>query len=260
MSQTSRDTGWAWVIMVASFIVQFLIDGTISGFGIFFLEMQKDEAFVQANYTRTMLALPGNIQPGFFLCTGAFISPLIQRWGFRIMGTIGSAMVGSGLAIASFQQNLHVFNLFYGALTGSGFGILLVCAVVSVNFYFERFRGIASGIAMAGAGVGCLTVPVLFSRLCDHLGWRRGLLVYSGFSFLSALFSVLTFRPFVVAVISDETLEQIRAKSSSVSSPLDVEQHQGNRCERVPVVITTSDNTKTQEESKNVNKIEVISL
>lgn len=60
--------------MIASFVVQLLIDGTISGFGIFYMEMQKDEAFVHANYSRTLLALPGNIQPGFFLCTGKSIS------------------------------------------------------------------------------------------------------------------------------------------------------------------------------------------
>ncbi|THD24357.1 Monocarboxylate transporter 7 [Fasciola hepatica] len=239
---SSRDTGWAWIIVLASFVIQLLIDGTISGFGVVFLEMQKDEAFIQANYTRTLLALPGNIQPGFFLCTGAFVSPLIRRLGFRVMGSIGSGLVGSGLALASFQRNIHLFNLFYGVLTGSGFGILMVCAIVSVNFYFERYRGIASGIAMAGSGIGCLTVPVIFNRLCDYFGWRRGLLLYSGFAMLSAWFSVITFRPFVVAVLPDDALEGKNETQPNTSGTLLSEAGKIETQTRAPFVVQNSSN------------------
>lgn len=236
--------------MIASFVVQLLIDGTISGFGIFYMEMQKDEAFVQANYSRTLLALPGNIQPGFFLCTGAFVSPLIQRLGFRVMGTIGSGMVGSGLALASFQKNIHLFNLFYGTLTGSGFGILMVCAIVSVNFYFERYRGIASGMAMAGSGIGCLTIPLIFSRLCDYIGWRRGLLVYSGFALLSAWLSVITFRPFVVAVFLNDEAGKQNGPLLSTSGTMINDASKKETQTKMPLIVTT---VSVPEEEKNGN-------
>ncbi|KAF7259626.1 hypothetical protein EG68_03115 [Paragonimus skrjabini miyazakii] len=199
-----RDAGWAWVIMISSFVAQLLIDGTISGFGVFFLAMQQDEEFIQANYTRTLLAMPGSIQTGFFLCTGAFVSPLIQRFGFRIMGSLGSVMISFGMALSSLQTNMYFFNLLYGVVAGSGFGILMVCAIVSVNYYFERFRGLASGVAMSGAGVGYLAIPFLFNLLVNRFGWRRSILSYALGIFPLALFSVLTIRPFVVAMVSDE--------------------------------------------------------
>ncbi|KAF6768157.1 hypothetical protein AHF37_06264 [Paragonimus kellicotti] len=190
--------------MISSFVAQLLIDGTISGFGVFFLAMQQDEEFIQANYTRTLLAMPGSIQTGFFLCTGAFVSPLIQRFGFRVMGSLGSVMISFGMALSSLQTNMYFFNLLYGVVAGSGFGILMVCAIVSVNYYFERFRGLASGVAMSGAGVGYLAIPFLFNLLVNRFGWRRSILSYALGIFPLALFSVLTIRPFVVAMVSDE--------------------------------------------------------
>ncbi|CAL8095632.1 unnamed protein product [Calicophoron daubneyi] len=197
-SASQQDGGWAWIVMIASFGCQLLIDGTISGFGVIYLEMQKDEHFIRANYSRTFLALPGSIQPAFYLGMGVFASPFIQRLGFRIMGTIGSGMVGGGLALSSFQSDLYVFNFFYGVMAGTGFGVLMICAIVSVNFYFERLRGIASGVAMSGAGVGCLLVPFLFGRLIDLMGWRHALLVYAAGSFVIGTISALCFKPFLM--------------------------------------------------------------
>ncbi|KER22990.1 hypothetical protein T265_09032 [Opisthorchis viverrini] len=207
---TKRDAGWAWLVMFASFTLQLFIDGSISGFGVIFLAIQQDEAFVRANYTRTLLAMPGSIQPGFFLCTGAFASPFIQKFGFRLTGSFASIMVSSGISLSSMQTNIHLFSLFYGVVAGIGFGILMVCAIVSVNFYFERFRGISSGVAMAGAGVGYLAVPLLFSKLVERLGWRNALLSYSVSIFPVMLLSVLTFRPFILASNESDGEEEIQ--------------------------------------------------
>ncbi|OON21503.1 transporter, major facilitator family protein, partial [Opisthorchis viverrini] len=225
-SKLTRDAGWAWLVMFASFTLQLFIDGSISGFGVIFLAIQQDEAFVRANYTRTLLAMPGSIQPGFFLCTGAFASPFIQKFGFRLTGSFASIMVSSGISLSSMQTNIHLFSLFYGVVaeasthklsipspphhTGIGFGILMVCAIVSVNFYFERFRGISSGVAMAGAGVGYLAVPLLFSKLVERLGWRNALLSYSVSIFPVMLLSVLTFRPFILASNESDGEEEIQ--------------------------------------------------
>ncbi|GAA55439.1 monocarboxylate transporter 14, partial [Clonorchis sinensis] len=208
-----RDAGWAWLVMFASFTLQLFIDGSISGFGVIFLAIQQDEAFVRANYTRTLLAMPGSIQPGFFLCTGAFASPFIQKFGFRLTGSFASIMVSSGISLSSMQTNIHLFSLFYGVVAGIGFGILMVCAIVSVNFYFERFRGISSGVAMAGAGVGYLTVPLLFSKMVERLGWRNALLSYSVSIFPVMLLSVLTFRPFILDSNESESEEEIHEAS-----------------------------------------------
>uniref|UniRef100_A0A5K4ERH4 Putative monocarboxylate transporter n=1 Tax=Schistosoma mansoni TaxID=6183 RepID=A0A5K4ERH4_SCHMA len=154
--QSKTDSGWGWIIVISSFIIQLIIDGTFGGFGVLYLSLRNDQAFVNKNYSQTILSMPGTIQPGFFLCTG------------------------------------------------SAFGILMVCAIVSVNYYFDRYRGLASGLAMSGAGVGTLLVPVFYNWIIPIKGWRSSLLLYSlGASLLTALAS-LTLKPFITNDSSDD--------------------------------------------------------
>ncbi|CAH8539977.1 unnamed protein product [Dicrocoelium dendriticum] len=104
----------------------------------------------------------------------------------------------------------------------SGFGILMICAIVSVNYYFERLRGTASGIAMSGAGVGYLCVPFLFSYLVPRFGWRYTLLLYSASIFVLLVSAVLVIRPFVIVAsdgseVDEEHTENV--KQTQVGHP-----------------------------------------
>ncbi|CAH8514532.1 unnamed protein product [Schistosoma turkestanicum] len=194
---SKTDGGWAWIIVLSSFMIQLIIDGTFGGFGVLYLSLRNDQAFINENYSQTVLSMPGTIQPGFFLCTGAFVSPLIQMFGFRISGCFGALILGLGMSIASYLTNIHAITIFYGVISGSAFGILTVCAIVSVNYYFDRYRGLASGIAMSGAGVGILLVPVLYNWIIPIKGWRFSLLMYSLGASLLTILSSLAIKPFI---------------------------------------------------------------
>ena len=41
-----------------------------------------------------------------------------------------------------------------GVLTGLGFGLIYLPAIVSVSIYFEKKRAFATGIAVCGSGLG----------------------------------------------------------------------------------------------------------
>lgn len=146
--------------------------------------------------------------------------------------------------------------MFALLLLGSGFGILMVCAIVSVNFYFERYRGIASGIAMAGSGIGCLTIPLIFSRLCDYFGWRRALLVYSAFALLSAWLSVITFRPFVVAVFLNDATEKQNGPLNSTSGTTISDSSNKEAQTKMPLIVATV-NVPEEERVRNIAPCEV---
>ncbi|CAH8552764.1 unnamed protein product [Heterobilharzia americana] len=176
--QSNSDSGWGWIVVISSFIIQLVIDGTFSGYGVLYLSLRNDEAFISKNYSQTILSIPGTIQPGFFLCTGAFVSPLIRMFGFRISGCFGAFLLGLGMSVASYLDNIHIFTIFYGVISGSGFGILMVCAIVAVNYYFDRYRG-----------------------------WRSSLLIYSLTASLLTALASLTFKPFVTASL-DNDVEQ----------------------------------------------------
>uniref|UniRef100_A0A0X3Q2I7 Monocarboxylate transporter 5 n=1 Tax=Schistocephalus solidus TaxID=70667 RepID=A0A0X3Q2I7_SCHSO len=152
-----RDHGRAWVVLFASFLVQLLMDGTISSYGVLLTKMRDDTKFMEANYTEAEFNLPGAIQP----CLYIFMS--------------------------------------------IGFGTLSVCAIVSVSYYFDKYRALASGIASAGNGVGYCVIPLLMDTLTQLLGWRMTLLVFSIACTAIFCLAVLTMKPLrVLPILTEE--------------------------------------------------------
>nr|CAH8856587.1 unnamed protein product [Trichobilharzia regenti] len=222
IKQSKTDSKWGWIIVASSFLIQLIIDGTLSGYGVLYLSLRNDEVFISANYSQTILSLPGTIQPGFFLCTGAFVSPLIRMFGFRISGCFGAFLLGFGMSVASYLNNIHAFTIFYGIVSGSGFGILMVCAIVAVNYYFDRYRGIASGIAMSGAGIGTLSIPVLYNWIMPIKGWRLSLLMYSLTVGLLTALASLTFKPFITSNVDSDaefTEQSVIVEEMKINNP-----------------------------------------
>ncbi|TNN09019.1 Monocarboxylate transporter 14 isoform 2 [Schistosoma japonicum] len=134
----------------------------------------------------------------------------------------------------------------------------MVCAIVSVNYYFDRYRGLASGIAMSGSGVGTLIVPVLYNWIMPIKGWRFCLLLYSlSASLLTALAS-LTFKPFISNDSPDdpELTEQSAVTDTVKESRLD----QMLVLKTVPEKFCTDEDALTPSSEKNRNKTDDLTI
>ncbi|CAH8546134.1 unnamed protein product [Schistosoma mattheei] len=253
--QSKTDSGWGWIIVTSSFIIQLIIDGTFGGFGVLYVSLRNDQVFINENYSQTILSMPGTIQPGFFLCTGAFVSPLIQMFGFRISGCFGALLLGLGMSIASYLTNMHAITIFYGMISGSAFGILMVCAIVSVNYYFDRYRGLASGLAMSGAGVGTLLIPVFYNWIIPIKGWRSSLLLYSlGASLLTALAS-LTLKPFIT---SDDP--ELTEQSTDIENPEHLTSDQMLVMKRIPKITYLNDDVANLPEKNHNRTVDITAI
>lgn len=80
----------------------------------------------------------------------------------------------------------HVF-----CSTGIGFGLIYVPAVIAVGFYFEKWRAMATGIAVCGSGIGTFVMAPIFASLISALGWKKTLLVQAAMSLCCIAFGVL---------------------------------------------------------------------
>lgn len=108
---------------------------------------------------------------------------------------------------------------------GLGFGMIYLPAIVSVTCYFEKYRSLATGIAVCGSGFGTF----LFSPFVDHLvqnfGWRVTVVVISGLVFLCILFGAL-FRPLKTSEDEEQEQEQqlqqqqLTSDNNTVTSPI----------------------------------------
>jgi predicted MFS family arabinose efflux permease len=55
-----------------------------------------------------------------------------------------------------------------------------VPAVIAVGFYFEKWRALATGIAVCGSGIGTFLMAPLSTALIEAFGWRGALLIQAG--------------------------------------------------------------------------------
>ena len=58
--------------------------------------------------------------------------------------------------------------------------MIYVPAVITTGFYFERWRALATGIAVCGSGIGAFILAPLSEFLVQRYGWREAILIQGG--------------------------------------------------------------------------------
>lgn len=110
-----------------------------------------------------------------------------DRMGPRPVVIGGLLIVALGLVIAAQASALWQVYLGYGLGVGLGVGLSYVPSVTTVQHWFVRRRGTASGIAVAGIGVGTLIGAPLANALIAGIGWRQTYLAMAGFTVVAAI-------------------------------------------------------------------------
>lgn len=93
---------------------------------------------------------------------------------------IGAVITSFAFGISYFANGLVFLYLIYGFIGGIGFSMIYIPSVIIVGYYFERWRAIATGIALCGSGVGTFVFAPLNGAILKTYDWRTVLLVQSG--------------------------------------------------------------------------------
>jgi MFS family permease len=156
-------------------------------FSAFFTPLQ--DAF---GASRAALSWIFSIAVFIYFLLGAVSGPLADRVGPRGMTLSGLVIIGLGLIAASQARELWHIYLGYGLGVGIGVGFAYVPAIGAVQPWFVRQRGLASGLAVSGIGVGTLVMPKAAELLIDWLNWRGAFIALGLFAIvaggLAALF------------------------------------------------------------------------
>ncbi|RQV49351.1 MFS transporter [Burkholderia cenocepacia] len=149
-----------WYVVAAAFAVTFVGFGSAYTFSAFVESLQRDFAASRGQIS-LVFSLAGFLYFGFGIVSG----PLADRFGSRRLAVAGMLLTGAAHTL------LQVY-VAYGLGVGFGVGCAYVPAVGAVQRWFVRRRGFASGLAVAGIGVGTLVMPPLASALIAQVGWR----------------------------------------------------------------------------------------
>eukprot|EP00090_Calanus_glacialis_P045678 TRINITY_DN8647_c0_g1_i1.p1 TRINITY_DN8647_c0_g1~~TRINITY_DN8647_c0_g1_i1.p1 ORF type:complete len:613 (-),score=108.85 TRINITY_DN8647_c0_g1_i1:381-2219(-) len=180
------DGGWGWVVVFASFMIHIIADGITYSFGVFLVELID-----KFGADRGAASLIPSILVGVTLGSGPIASYFTNRYGCRAVTIAGAILASAGLALSCAANSIVVLYFTIGILTGLGFGLIYLPAIVSVSIYFEKKRAFATGIAVCGSGVGTFIMAPVTKGLISQFGWQGAMLVTSGLILSCILFGCL---------------------------------------------------------------------
>ncbi|XP_049872732.1 monocarboxylate transporter 3 [Pectinophora gossypiella] len=183
------DGGWGWVVVVASFMCNFLVDGIIFSGGMLLDSIQED-----FKTTKGHVAPVNSLLAGLYLLGGPFVSALANKYGFRVVTIVGSVISSIAFGLSYFATSIEYLYLVYGIIGGFGCGMVYMPAVLTVGFYFERWRALATGLALCGSGVGTVVFAPITNSLNASVGWRVTILIYAGLLLICVICGAM-FRP-----------------------------------------------------------------
>ena len=173
-----------WRIVGVGFIANFLSAGiTISTFGNFI-----DPVSLAFGVPRSTIGLGMSITFLVMGLLGPFAGAWLDRGWARSMMAGGSLLAGTGLILLSQATTLRQAAVLFCGAIGIGaalFGIMPSMALTA-NWFVKR-RGLAIGIAVAGATIASYVAPATAQYLIDVHGWRTAVMVFGAGTILIGL-------------------------------------------------------------------------
>ncbi|XP_044288931.1 monocarboxylate transporter 14 isoform X1 [Varanus komodoensis] len=166
------DGGWAWMIVLSSFLVHILIMGSQMALGI--LNVEWLEEFSQS---RGLTAWVSSLSMGITLIVGPFIGLFINTCGCRKTAITGGILNALGWILSSYASNVYYLFITFGVIAGVGSGMVYLPAVVMVGEYFQNRRAFAQGLSTTGTGFGAFLMTALLKCLCMEFGWRNAMFI-----------------------------------------------------------------------------------
>jgi OFA family oxalate/formate antiporter-like MFS transporter len=163
---------YGWVVVGAAFAVTFVGFGSAYTFSAFVQPLQSE-----FGASRGSVSLVFSLAGFLYFGLGVVSGPLADRWGPRRLAILGMSLVGLGLMLAAGARSLVEVYAAYGLGVGLGVGFAYVPVVGTVQRWFVKRRGLASGLAVSGIGLGTLVMPPLTALLIEIIGWRETYLV-----------------------------------------------------------------------------------
>jgi MFS family permease len=190
---------YGWVVVATSALG--LLFGAfpivVSSFTIFF------KSYVHEFHAgRGAISLSLTIHNFFAAFLAAWIGRLADRFGARRVTLPGLAILSlvllSAEAVGSKVWQLYVFYAALGIVSST---TTSVPYGVVVSRWFNRRRGLALGLTMAGLGIGAIFAPVVVQSLIARYGWRSAFAIAGG--------AILLVPMPIVGLLLKETPQQI---------------------------------------------------
>jgi len=191
---------YGWVVVIALFIIQLILCGVFSSFGLFFKSIEGE-----FNLTRTAtsaITSTSLMLGGIFALLGGW---LLDKYSPRLVLSLMGLFTGLSLVLTSQTSSLWQLFITYSLLVAMGTGAMYVVPTSTITRWFDKKRGTALGIAGAGFGSGILITVPFATYLIVTFDWRIAYMVIGIVAWLVVipLSQLLKSSPYEIGALPD---------------------------------------------------------
>jgi len=163
---------YGYVIVTMSFFILLVMWSCILSFGVFVKPLE-----VEFGWSRTMTS--GAYSLCMILLGLLFIvaGRLNDRFGPRLVVTIGSLFGGLGFISLYWMSSLWQLYLFFGVMIAIGASVGYVPLSSTVARWFVNKRGLMTGIVLSGSSLGTVLGPMISTHLIASYGVQTSFLI-----------------------------------------------------------------------------------
>lgn len=164
------ESPYRWVIVAIGGLMGCVALGAMFSLAVFLAPMSEESGWSRAGIS---FAMTINF---IVMAFGSFAwGAASDRWGARVVTSIGALLLGLALTLASRAPTLLAFQLTYGILIGVAASAFFAPMIATVTGWFETRRNLAVSLVSAGMGMAPLTISPFASWLITNHGWRSAM-------------------------------------------------------------------------------------
>jgi len=169
VERTLPDTSsYGWYIVGASLVMLFFNSGAQYAIGVMFKPIIRE-----FGWSRSAVSFVILVNMVVFALALTVVGKLYDRFGPKWIIIFSTMLISAGFVLASFSHGFGHFFFSYGLLAAAGpagTGVPLVSTLVSK--WFEKWRGLAISLSLAGTSLGVFVLVPLLSLMAASYGWR----------------------------------------------------------------------------------------
>ncbi|PIA18223.1 MFS general substrate transporter [Coemansia reversa NRRL 1564] len=160
---------YAWVIVACAALNLMCTLGVSNSFGVFSTYYIN---FIYSDVSAANISWIGTMLSVFMLGGSIFSGPLTDRFGFRLVSLAGTVICSAALLLASFTQTLWQLIFTQGIMFGVGAACIFAPSVTLPAQWHKKTRPLATGVAVAGSGIGGIVFTELTQIMMERIGYR----------------------------------------------------------------------------------------
>ena len=168
----------AYLCLVGCFFLEALVWGFPFSFGVFQEYYSSTEPFASEP---SGIAAIGTTAAGIMYMGSLLVFPLMQRYPQyrRHCNIFGLPIMVAAMLLSSFANTVTLLILTQGLLYGIGGCLCYTPAILFLEEWFVRRKGLAFGVMWAGTGCAGVTVPFFMQSALNLWGYKTALRIWA---------------------------------------------------------------------------------